>query len=457
MSTTEIEPRAERRDFTTGSLGGNIWALALPMTAEMMTVSVVKLVDAFWLGRVGPAALAVVSMAGTLIWTLNSVGQGLGVGAMAIVARRTGERDSAAADQAVLQALILGAVVSAVIGAVGFLFAEEMLALLGAEAEVIVLGSPYLRISFAAFFTVTFLYLINAMLRGAGSATTAFGILALVTLINIVIEPFLIFGLGPLPPLGVRGAALAAVLSQTIGVAVQFYILLSGRLPIRIPLDQFRLNAQVMGSMISIGLPSMVQLALRMISRLVVVAIVALFGTVCVAGYGIAYQLGLMVLIPAYGLANAAATLVGQNLGAEQPQRAERAGWLSAAYVVALMAAVGAIFVIFAERIVSIFTTDPAVLQAGVLALIVMASGYLFSALGVNMGRALDGAGNTFPPMLINGLTMWGLLIPLAYWLSRVMFWGPLGIWVAVVTSDAINGFLMSAWFRMGRWKLREV
>jgi putative MATE family efflux protein len=427
------------------------------MTAEMITVSVVKLVDIFWMGRVGAEALAVVSVTGTLIWTLNSVGMGLGVGAMAIVSRRIGERDSAAVNQAVLQALILGVVVSVTVGAIGFLFAEQMLALLGAEAEVIVLGGAYLRIYFTAFFTLTLLFLINAMLRGAGSAATAFKILALVTLVNIVIEPFLIFGLGPLPPLGVRGSALAAVLSQVIGISIQFYLLLTGRLRIRIPLEKIGLNLQVMRNMVSIGLPSMVQSFSRTASRLVIVAIVALFGTTTLAGYGIAYQLGLMVLIPANGLANAAATMVGQNLGAGQSDRAEKAGWLSAAYVVIVMATVGVIFVIFADKIVGIFTDDPVVLEAGTLTLRVLAAGYFVAALGICMGRALDGAGNTFPPMLINAFTLWGLMLPLAYWLSTVVAWGPLGIWVSVVAANAINAILMSTWFKMGRWKLRQV
>ncbi|MFQ6015268.1 MAG: MATE family efflux transporter [Anaerolineae bacterium] len=449
--------RVAERDLTQGSIVRNVWILAIPMILEQMTVSAFRLLDTFWVGKLGPAALAALTMSGTVVWTVNQVGMGLGVGGTAIVARRIGEKDEEGANKAVAQAILIAVLLSVILGTAGFLTSEQIVRLLGAEPEVVPLGTSYLRISFAGFFAIIFIYLINGLLRGAGNASAAMWALAIASATNMIVEPFLIFGLGPLPPLGVDGSALATLLSRGTGIAFQLYVLLTGRARIVIDLKQFRLDLRLMWTMIQIALPSIVQLTMRMAARVLVLGIVAMFGTIALAGYGIAQRLTLTVLIPAFGLANAATTLVGQNLGASQPKRAERSAWIVGAYNMALMGSAGILFLILAEPLVGLFSGDPAVIALGSVALRIMALAYVFNALGATMGRSLDGAGNTVPPMVINTLSLVVLQLGLAYGLSTFAGWGTNGIWTAMVLSTVTNALLMTIWFRRGRWKLRKV
>lgn len=444
-------------DLTEGSLAHSIWILAVPMILEQLTISAFRLLDTFWVGKLGPAALAAVSVSGTVIWTVNQVGMGLGVGAAAIVARRIGERDSEGANVAVVQALLVGAVVSVVCGVAGFLLADDAMIWLGAESDVIPLGTSYLRISFAGFLTITFVNLINGMLRGAGNAKHAMWVLMAAGLVHIVVEPFLIFGFGPLPPLHSDGAAAAFIISRSAGIAFQLYILLTGRARISLRWQRPKVDLRVIASMIRIATPSTLQLTTRMSARVVILGLVALFGTTTIAGYGVAQRLTLTILIPAFGLANVATTLVGQNLGAKKPRRAERSAWTVAVYNMILMGSVGAIFFLLAEQLVGIFSQDPTVIEVGGLALRVMALVYIFNALGASMGRALDGAGDTVPPMVINMVSLVAWQLVASYVLAIQLGWGPMGIWVGLATGTALNGTLLSLWFRRGRWKLREV
>ena len=255
--------------------------------------------------------------------------------------------------------------------------------------------------------------------------------------------------------MGVAGSALSTVLAYGAGLALQFYILLKGRARVRIELDKLRIDLGLMWRIITIALPSTIQMTLRALSRVTLLGIIALYGTFAVAGYGIANRILLMVLVPGFGLGNASATLVGQNLGAHQPKRAEKSAWLISGYNMALMAAAAIFFLPLADRIISIFNANPGVVEYGSSCLKIVAVSYIFSALGIVMGRSLDGAGNTVPAMFINLFTLWVLQIPLAYLLSR--FWGTTGIWVALGVANVGNALMMALWFKRGRWKLRVV
>ncbi len=442
-------------DYTKGGLHRNIWLLAVPMALEMSMPGIFQIVDIFWVGKISPEAVAAVSISGTLRWAINSLAMGLGIGGMAVVARRMGEKNRAAANHATLQTIVLAIIVSLVLSLVGFTLAKPMLLLLGAEAEVIPLGVTFLHITFAGLLGIILVPIINSVFRGAGNATTAMWALASTTGLNLLIEPFLIFGLGPLPRLGVAGSALSTVLAYGVGVALQLYILLKGKVRVRIDLHGLQINPGLMWSIISIALPSTIQMTLRALSRVTLLGIIALYGTLAVAGYGIANRILLMVLVPGFGLGNASATLVGQNLGAQQPKRAERTAWLISGYNMALMTAAALLFLPFAEQIISIFNNDPGVVEFGGDCLRIVTLSYIFAALGVVMGRSLDGAGNTVPAMFINLISLWLIQIPLAYFLSR--FWDTTGIWIALALANMSNGLMMGFWFKRGRWKTRMV
>ncbi|HAL61089.1 MAG TPA: MATE family efflux transporter [Chloroflexi bacterium] len=442
-------------DYTKGSLNRNIWLLAVPMALEMSMSSIFQIIDIFWVGKIGPAALAAVTISGTLRWGINSLAMGLGIGGMAVVARRMGEKDRPAANHATLQMIILSIAVALVLSILGFVLARPMLLLLGAEPEVVPLGVAFLRITFAGLVAIILVPTINSVLRGAGNATTAMWVLAFANGLNILLEPILIFGPGPFPRLGVAGSALSTVLAQGAGLALQCYILLKGKARVRIELDKLRIDLGLMWSIITIALPSTIQMTLRALSRVTLLGIIALYGTLAVAGYGIANRILMVVLVPGFGLGNASATLVGQNLGAHQPKRAEKTAWLVGGYNMALMTAAAIFFFPLADRIISIFNANPGVVEYGGSCLKIVALSYIFSALGIVMGRSLDGAGNTVPAMFINLFTLWVLQIPLAYLFSR--FWGTTGIWVALGVANMGNGLMMAFWFRRGRWKLRVV
>ena len=318
-------PRAQGRDLTRLSIHRAIWYLAPPMILEMGVQNLAQILDTYWIGQLGSAALAAVTISITIRWVLNSLANGLGIGGMAVVARRIGAKDPAAAEHAVWQTILLGVTISLILSVTGMILARPLLVLLGADAEVLPLGLAYLRISFAGIFTLILVFAINAMLRGAGEAGMAMRVLFLTTGVTVVLEPILVRGWGPLPALGVAGSALAFVLGFGAGLALQLGILLSGRARIRIDLHSLRPDLPLMGRIIRISLPSTIQMTLRSSSRLIIVALVGAFGTYATAGYGVANRMLLIALIPCFGMGNSAGTLVGQNLGARQPGRA---GWL---------------------------------------------------------------------------------------------------------------------------------
>jgi putative MATE family efflux protein len=450
---------AGKRDLTTGNIHRSIWTLAVPMTLEMAMLSVTQIVDTYWVGKLGSAALAAVTISTALRWVTNSLANGLGIGGMAVVARRIGARDKAQADHAAWQAVLLAAFVSLVLGAVGILVAKPTLYILGADAEVSAMGVSFLRIVFGGLFTLVLLFVINSLLRGAGEAGLALWVLVLSQGLTIVLEPILIFGWGLFPALGVNGSAWAGVLGFGAGVLFQIAILLSGRARIAIHSDLHDLwpDLPLMWRIVKIALPSTVQMTLRSTSRLIILAIVGLYGTFATAAFGVANRILLVALIPGFGLGNAAATLVGQNLGAAQPKRAERSAWWVTAYNVSLLTAFAVVFFTFAHPLVAFFDSTPEVADLGAEYLRIVAPSLVLSAVGVVLARAFDGAGNTVPAMFVNLLTLWGLEAPLSYGLAQGTWLGITGVWIGRALSNLANGLLFAFWFRLGRWKKKEV
>lgn len=445
------------RDLTSGGLHRNIWYLAPPMMLETGILNVAQLLDTYWVGQLGSAALAAVTISVTIRWVINSLANGLGIGGMAVVARRIGALDKPAAEHATKQTILLALFVSLLFTILGLAVARPMLTLLGADAEVLPLGMSYLRVAFTAVFTQILLFVINSMFRGAGEPRISMTVLFLSTATTALSEPVLVFGLGPIPALGVAGSAGAYVLGFSAGLFLQLVVLLRGRARIAIRLDNLRPDFRLMATIIRIAWPSTVQMTLRSSSRLVIVALVGAYGTFATAGYGVANRLLLLALIPVFGLGNAAATLVGQNLGAKNPARAERSAWWVSFYALCYMVVVAGLLFTLADTLVVLFDDTPQVVAFGSQCLRIVALSLLASSVGVVLARAFDGAGNTIPAMAINLLTLWGMEIPLALWLSRGLGFGATGIWWGRALANLSNGAVFALWFRRGRWKHRKV
>jgi putative MATE family efflux protein len=455
-SETDTKSRA-RRDYTTGSLRKNIWLLAVPMVLEMGLVSLFRVADMFWVGKLGPEALAAITIGENVRWALSGLAMGQGIGGLAVVARRIGERDERAANHATLQAVLLALAFATLIGVFGFFFTEPILLLMGTQPDVMPQALVFLQITFAGLTGFIMVPILNSLLRGAGEARLALIVRVLAYGLGLLVEPLLIFGWGPLPALGVAGAALALVGSQWLGFLLQLGILVSGRARIRIDLHHLRVDPLLMWHIFRIALPSTLQMTLRSFSRATLLAVVALYGTFAVAAYGIASRVFMTAFVPGFGLGNAAAALVGQNLGAGKSDRAERSAWITASYNLAFMLACAVVISLYAESIVAAFNDTPAVVALGAQALRIFSIGYVFSAVGVVMARAFDGAGNTVPAMVINLVTLWGIQIPLAWLLSQALGWGTIGLWVGISVANVANGCIFAIWFRRGRWKQRVV
>jgi len=454
----KARPQARhQRDYTTGNLNKSIWLLAVPMVLEMGLVSLYRVADMFWVGKLGADALAAITIGENIRWTLSGLAMGQGIGSLAVVARRTGEKDEEAANHAALQAIILALTLSIAISVIGLVLAEPLLQLLGTEPAVMPEGLSFLRVTFGGLVGFLMVPIVNSLFRGAGEARVALLVRVFSYGLGLLVEPALVFGWGPLPSLGVAGAALSLVGSQWLGFLLQIGVLVSGRARIRINLRRLRLDLPLMAQIFGISLPSTIQTTLRSLSRTVLLSVVALYGTFAVAAYGIAIRIFMTIFVPGFGLGNAAATLVGQNLGAGKPARAARSAWLIAGYNAGLMLACAAVIVPLAGPIVSVFNDTPKVVALGAQALRIFAVGYLFSALGSVIARAFDGAGNTVPAMVINLVTLWGVQIPLAWILSQVADWGTTGLWAGISIANVFNGLTFAGWFLRGRWKERQV
>jgi len=427
------------------------------MVLEMVMESVFAICDVFFVSRLGADAVATVGLTESLLTLVFSLAIGLSMGTTALVARRTGEKDPEGAGVAGAQAVLIGLIASVVVGVVGVLTGPAALSLLGASEEVVAIGSGYARILLGGCGTVMLLFIINAVFRGAGDAAVAMRVLWLANLINLILDPCLIFGLGPFPELGVAGAAVATTVGRGTGVLYQFWVLGRGTSRIRIRLSQLRFVPKVMRALLKVSAGGIFQVLVATCSWVALVRIIALFGSTAVAGYTIAIRVVIFSILPAWGMANAAATLVGQNLGAGKPDRAERSTWLTGLYNMVFLGGIAVLFLVFGESIIGLFSQDPGVLTIGVECLRIISYGYLFYALGMVVVQAFNGAGDTTTPSLINFFCYWLFQIPLAYWLAVSAEMGPRGVFWAIAIAETMITLAGASIFRLGRWKKRQV
>jgi putative MATE family efflux protein len=445
--------RGSHQDYTTGNLNRAILLLAIPMVLEMVLESLFAVVDVLWVGRLGANAVATVGLTESLLALVFSIGIGLSMSTTAMVARRIGEKDPLDAAIAGAQAIFLGLLISLAIGIPSFVYAPQLLRLMGAPPEVIATGTNYARIALGGCGAIVMLFLNNAIFRGAGDAAIAMRLLWVSNILNLILDPCLIFGLGPFPRLGVTGAALATFTGRSLGVLYQFYRLMKGTERLRIPPSLLRLNPRVMWRLIRVSLTGILQFAIANTSWIGMVRIVSIFGAAALAGYTIAIRVVIFVILPSWGLSNAAATLVGQNLGAGHPKRAEQAVWRTGLYNMLFLGLIGVVFIFTATPLVRLFTHDPAVVPLAASALRILSYGNIAYAYGMVMLQAFNGAGDTVTPTIVNFFGFWVLEIPLAWWLSLHQGLHSTGVFLSIVIAQAavaLTGILL---FRRGKWK----
>ncbi len=445
--------RGTHHDFTSGSINRAIILLAVPMVLEMCMESLFGIVDVFWVSRLGAEAIATVGLTETALTLVFVMAIGLSVGATALVARRTGEKDEAGAGVAAVQAILVGLAISIAVALAGALLAPHLLGILGAAPEVIRTGTNYTRTIFGGSATIFLLFLINAVFRGAGDAAIAMRVLWVANLVNICLNPFLIFGWGPFPELGVTGSAVGTTIGRGIGVLLQLWVLWSGRGRITVRLPQIRVDLEVMRRLVRLSLTAMFQYLVQIGAWIGVVRIISTFSSEAVAANTIVIKVILFAILPSWGMSNAAATLVGQNLGAGRPDRAEQSVWRTCLFNVAFLGAVGLFFIAFAEQVVGAFSTDPAVVPIAVSGLRLLSYGYLSYAAGMVVTAAFNGAGDTFTPTVLNLICFWLCQIPLGYALAIPGGMGPQGVFIAILTADTLLAVLAILWFRRGKWK----
>ncbi len=444
-------------DYTSGSLGRGIVLLAIPMVLEMAMESIFAVVDVFWVSRLGPDAVATVGLTESILTLVYTAAMGLSIGVAAIVARRIGEQRPDAAAEAAVQGIALGLGVAVLVAIFGITLAPRLLAVMGASPAVTAIGSGYTRMMLGGSATVLLLFLINAIFRGAGDAAIAMRVLWLANAINIVLGPCFIFGLGPFPQLGVTGAAVATTIGRGTGVLYQLYRLTRGDARVAVRRIHLALRPAIMANLLRLSGSGTFQVLVGTASYVGLVRIMSTFGSQVLAGYTISIRILIFALLPAWGLANAAATMVGQSLGAGDPDRAERAAWLASRYNMVVLGAVGLVFIIVAGPIVGLFTHDPVALPTGALGLRTMSFGFVFYALGMALTQAFNGAGDTWTPTWINLGCFWLWEIPLAYVLARVWDFGPQGVFLAITIGYSTLALVSVVLFRRGSWKLRRV
>ncbi len=447
---------SQQHDYTQGSMGRAVLLLAIPMMLEMAMESVFAIVDIFWVSSLGSDAVAVVGLTEAILTILYAVGIGLGMGATALVSRRIGENDPDGAAKVAGQSIWFGVAASVVVAIVGIVFAADLLRIMGAEPAVIETGIGYTRLMLGGSVTILLLFLLNSVLRGAGNAAFAMRVLWIANGINIVLGPCFIFGLGPLPELGVTGAAVATNIGRGIGVLCALYYLLNGRSRVVLRWPHLRVDFGVLLSLLRVSAGGVLQFIIATSSYIVLTRIVSQYGSAAIAGYTIAFRIMMFTFLPAWGLSNAAATLVGQNLGAGQPERAEESVWVATKFNVAFLVIVGLIGIVFAEGLVGLFSAEPDVLAYGAACLRIVSYGYGFYAVGMIMVQAFNGAGDTSTPTWLNLFCFWFLQLPLAYALATWLELGPDGVFWAVAIAESM--LAVAAWvlFRRGRLEAQE-
>lgn len=444
-------------EFTTGSIRKAIFMLSIPMILEMMMESIFAIVDIAYVSQVSVNAVATIGLTESVITLVYAVAIGLSMAATAVVARRIGEKDVQGAKEAAVQAIALGVVVALLVGIIGFLYAKEILALMGAEQTLIDEGYGYTKLLIGGNITILLLFLINAIFRGAGNASVAMWTLVLSNGLNIILDPLFIFGWGPIPEYGVMGAAIATNIGRGTAVLFQLTILFFGWSTIKITLKDMVLNLKVMLNLVKVSMGGIAQFLIGTSSWVFLMRMMSEFGSEVLAGYTIAIRVMLFTIMPSWGMSNAAATLVGQNLGAKQPERAEISVWKTGKYNAFFMGLVSIIYLLFAHEIVGWFNDNPVVIENGGLCLQIIAIGYIFYAYGMVVTQAFNGAGDTQTPTKINLVVFWLFQLPFAYLAAITFKLGAMGVFMAITLAEVLLAVIAMVWFRKGNWKKVKV
>ena len=444
----------EQNDYTTGSLRKAIFLLAIPMIIEMGMESVFALVDLFFVGKLGKHAVSTVGLTESVLTLIYSIAVGMSMAATAMVARRIGEKDKEGAASAAMQSIWVGISITILLSIAGVVFAKDILRLMGAEEETIRIGVPYTRIMMGSSMAIMLLFLINGIFRGGGDASIAMRSLIIANGFNIALCPILINGAGPIPAFGVTGAAMATAIGRSIGVVYQLYYLFNGKSVVRLTKASIKAEWDIIRSIFTIAWPATVQFVIASCSWIFLAQLVAETGkSEASAGYQTALRILMFFLLPAWGISNAAATLVGQSLGAKEPQRAENAVLQTAKYNAIFMGAITLFFLLLAEVIVGFFTVQGEVQRIAVKALRIISAGYIFYGIGMVMINAFNGAGDTKTPTVINIFGFWLFQIPLAYLLAKYLEWGPTGVFVAIPVAETLITITAFILFKKGKWK----
>lgn len=452
-----IALRGSETNFTTGSINRAIFLLSVPMILEMAMESLFAVVDVFFVAKVSTDAVATVGMTESVLTLLYSIAIGLSTAATATVARRVGEGNAEAAGQSVAQVIWVSLSLALPIGLVGSFFADDILYLMGGKETLISKGVGFTRMIFLSSPAIVLLYTLSGALRGAGEASQAMRSLWIANGVNILLCPILIFGWGPFPELGVMGSAVATTTGRSIGVLYQLYALARKTKAISLKKTHFAFDWNVIKTLLNLAAGGMGQFLIGSASWVFLTRILSSFGSEVVAGYTIAIRIIIFTILPSWGMANAAATLVGQNLGANQPDRAETSAWRTAFYNMMFLVLVAIVFFVGAGSIVGFFDNHPKVVETGVQCLRIFCMGYIFFAYGMVISQSLNGAGDTRTPTLINLVCFWVIEIPLAYGLAIWAGFGPVGVYSSVAISESLLALLAVLVFRRGKWKVVKV
>lgn len=449
--------KGKEQNYTKGNINRSILLLSIPMMIEMFGEGLFAVIDAYYLGKVSTAAAATAGLVEVVATIIYSLGIGISIAATAIVARRIGEKRTEEAAQATAQIILLSVGSAIILGILGVYFAEDILRLMKAEEEVIAVGVPYAKILLGFNVVIILLFVLNGIFRGTGDAFIAMSSLWLANLINIGLDPVFIFGFGPIPAMGATGAAVATTIGRSVGVAFQLYILWKGSRQLRLYWRHFKLHLPTIKKVMNIASTGSLQFFIASASWIFLARLVADFGTDVYAGYFFAIRLILFALLPAWGMANAAATLVGQNLGAKQSERAASSVWRASIFNALFLFSVQIIFFFAARPLLELFTTSEAAIEAGVTTLRIICAGYLFFGIGMVLGQSFGGAGDTRTPTWVNFICFWLLEIPLAYFLVKTLNWGLEGVLWSIAFSETMLAIVLIFLFRKGKWKTVEV
>jgi putative MATE family efflux protein len=446
-----------RQDFTEGPIGRAVILLSVPMILEMIMESLFGVVDAFWVAKLGADAVAAVGITESMLSLVFTVAMGLSTAVIATVARRIGEKDKEGASVAAAQSIFIALIVSVPISLIGIFLTPTLFRLMGASEMVISTGARYGQVILGANVIIMLLFLLNAVFRGSGDAAIAMRVLWIANIINIILVPLFVFGIGPFPELGVMGSAVATSIGRGTGVLIQLYFLMSGKARVHIRPSQLRFKPDVLLKLFRLSLGGMFQILVATSSWIGLVRIISTFGSSAVAGYTIAIRIVIFSILPSFGMCSAAATLVGQNLGAGKPDRAEKSVWITGHFNAVFMVCVAVVYAVFPETLIRIFINDPAVVPFGVDCLRYIAFGYLFYAYGMVVVQSFNGAGDTTTPTYINLFCHWLFQIPLAYFLAIQSGFGPRGVYIAIALAESMVAVIGILLFRRGKWKERKV